>query len=248
MDTFGDCYIFEDMTVSEFLDTLKNHPASLWQSYDVRLAICTLRHHAYRGKEQDAEDARKILALAGLSCMVPKYQFRDALREFWNENPTKALYYLKQTEQIFRDAFAAAAPSADPEDVIKGVVGDMFEALSPPEIAEWYGQIRARSDSLTDPKKLALAIFSITWNLSYTTLYGRYYKEWGKMEFDFDPAIGSPYSRQYEAYVSGHHPPGMFATPEGDEEGWLQFASSYTPIDEFPFLPNALRLKKFLGK
>lgn len=169
LEEFGDRWIHPNITVAEFIQSIKKEPDSTFLNLDVRYAIEVLRDRAQKGGLRQSQFARELLKRVGLRAYIPKSaSAKEPGRnkaKYWTQRP----YLLFDEILTIRRKIEAIHPKYNAEHceaIVKQIVKQEYKITVTPEILfELTGDEKNK-----DITNLCVSIFCFQEDLNYHTL------------------------------------------------------------------------------
>ena len=164
-------YIHENITVSEFLDSVKKDPYSIYTNFEVKYAIQVLQYKSIHEDQSGSKISRELLREAGLIAFIPKGASNpkspNPIWRYWKKHETELFDEIYNIERKVR----SIGHKYD-DDAIKEIIKEIYGKNPSQSLINRIKEGERSSSAIN----LTLSIFSIQENIAYYTLHKFYFK------------------------------------------------------------------------
>jgi len=164
-------YIHENIKVSEFLDSVKKDPYSIYTNFEVKYAIQVLQYKSIHEDQSSSKISRELLREAGLIAFIPKGASNP-------KSPNPIWRYWKKHEKSLFDAIylierkVTSIGHKYDDDAIKEIIKEIYGKNPSQSLINRIKKGERDSCAIN----LTLSIFSIQENVNYFPLHKFYFK------------------------------------------------------------------------
>ncbi len=168
-------YIHENIKVSEFLDSVKKDPYSIYTNFEVKYAIQVLQYKSIHEDQSSSKISRELLREAGLIAFIPKGASNpkspNPIWRYWKKHETELFDEIYNIERKVRSIWHKY-DKTQIDDAIKEIIKEIYGKNPSQSLINRIKEGERSSSAIN----LTLSIFSIQEYIKYYPLHKFYFK------------------------------------------------------------------------